>query len=217
MSRMQFLFSLLCFTAFSFLPSAQLPADPLRAPNPSPGAAAAAAPVPATPGAVDIRDIRGVVELEEAPPYALYGAGALLALAAVAGGFLLWRRRSRRPAPATDPATLSLISLRQAAYLYSQSDPVRFAAAVSEIIRGYLEQRFELPVTTRTTAEFFDHLERTGEACPEPLLPHRQQLRHWLSLCDLVKYAGHRPDQPAISSLTEQAGAFIETTRPKPE
>lgn len=176
---------------------------PLVANTPAP-AATNAAP------AADIRPQKPPVRLRAGwttwlPP--LLGA-VLLVLA-----WLAWRRyrRQRRVPPppvVIPPYRRALERLRAALDLIH--DPHRFTVEVSQTLRVYLEERFNLHAPERTTEEFLTELQ-AGQV----LTPLQQQLMaDFLTRCDLVKFARYEPGEPELRELYEAAVRLVEETEP---
>jgi hypothetical protein len=138
------------------------------------------------------------------PPWGLYGAilgGVLLAL-----GAALWWWRRRRPGEAPVP-TVSAPPVppdRAALARLAELDPAglpprAFYGALSEVARGYLEDRFGVPARARTTPETTALLNGREAPVGAPVA-------EWLAGWDLVKFA--RLDPPR-----EEAGAALEAVR----
>ena len=202
--------------------------DPSQSTNPSrsanrsrsanPAAASGSAPTanaaqPADAStADDIRDIRG--------PKHIFPLGLLLAWLAAAvvlaiGGYAVWRW-SRRPPP---PRKLELfeIALQRIEESRSLMQPAsvrEFSIAISDIVRGYIEDGFDITATHRTTEEFLHDLLDTSN---EALAAHRNLLAEFLGRCDEAKFAGAGLSIPIMESLHRSARIFvIESSKPVP-
>jgi hypothetical protein len=156
--------------------------------------------------APDIRDIR--------PPYLIPADWRVPVLAGTAVVLLLallwwgWRTlRARRP-----PLTLlqrTLQQLEATRSLMAAGDARAFAAAVSDVVRAYVEARFNVLATPRTTAEFLhDCLGQVGSA----LQSHEQALGEFLKFCDLAKFARWSLNGPEMQGMLASAQHFVETT-----
>jgi Domain of unknown function (DUF4381) len=156
--------------------------------------------------APDIHDIR--------PPYlipldwripVLIATATLLALALVWWG---WRRyRARRPPPTLLARTLLQLEATRA--LMQAGDGRAFAAAVSDVVRGYVEERFAVRATHRTTDEFLrDCLDQVGSA----LEAHEQALAEFLKYCDLAKFARWSLEGQQMQAMLDSARHFVEST-----
>ena len=186
------------------------PAWPASA-SPAPGVPASARPAPVPAAAVeDIRDIRGPKFIF--PPWLLPAiiAGAGL-LAWVAYG--LWRRLRRRRRPRVLlPFEIALQRLEAMRALMQPEDAREFSIAVSDVVRRYIEERFRVTATHRTTEEFLHDLLESVHA---PLARHRALLSEFLQQCDLVKFAGMSLTLQNMESLHHSARAFVlETAQP---
>ncbi len=161
--------------------------------------------------AADIRDIKPLRRIER-PIDWRWAAAAALALAAAAAGYLLWRRRSRPPAP-VEPPHLAAFRALEALRGLDVADPEalrRFYFGLSEALRAYIEDRFGLNATDLTSEEI---LLRTAEL--EGLgTPELESLERFLVDTDRVKFAEHRPGEAEISATYERALGFVEATRP---
>jgi len=158
----------------------------------------------------DIRDIRGpkVVPGSWIVPAALAGA-LVVALCAYA----VWRRRHRVDRPRI--LTLSektLERLEGTKPLMRPATAREFGIAASEVIRDYIEKRFDVVATQRTTEEFLQTLLQSSN---EALARHRSLLAEFLQQCDFVKFAGASLAVTDMESLFRSARGFVlETTEP---
>lgn len=84
-----------------------------------------------------------------------------------------------------------------------------FIVAVSDVLRSYIEGRFSVHAPARTTEEFL--LE--ASAADEGLAQRAEGLESFLTQCDLVKYARHRPGPEEAKAMLDGAGQFVEETR----
>ena len=160
----------------------------------------------AAPVAEDIRDIRGPKYL--LPDWlwsALLGGAVLLALSI----YGLWRWRRSRAARVLLPYEIALQRLEEIAALMSPARAREFSIAVSDIIRLYIEQRFNVTATRRTTEEFLRDLLDSSDAA---LARHQGLLGEFLHQCDFVKFAALSLTQQNMESLRQSARAFVLAT-----
>jgi HAMP domain-containing protein len=161
----------------------------------------------------DIRDIRG--------PKAVPGSWVLPAVLAVLAGAIvvalcaypLWRRRHRgtrrRSLTLSEQALERLENTRP---LMRPATAREFGIAASEVIRNYIEKRFDVIATQRTTEEFLQTLLQSSN---ETLARHRSLLEEFLHQCDLVKFAGASLAVTDMESLFRSARGFVlETGEP---
>jgi hypothetical protein len=162
--------------------------------------------VRAAPVAEDIRDIRGPKYL--LPDWfwpVLIGGAVLLALCV----YGLWRRRRGRAARVLLPHEIALQRLEEIAALMLPARAREFSIAVSDIVRVYIEQRFSVTATRRTTEEFLRDLLDSSEAA---LARHQGLLGEFLHQCDFVKFAALSLTQQNMESLRQSARAFVLAT-----
>jgi len=143
-------------------------------------------------------------------------AAALLALV-LAAALALWiflRRRGRRAAPPVPPwvrARHELETLRSEAA--SRGYPAeRGVSRLTDIVRGYLEERFAIPAPARTTPEFI----RKVESGSSPLgADDRKFLRDFMESADLVKFARSPARADALENAIGRAETLVERTTPR--
>jgi len=193
---------------------AGLGAAACHAAEPEPIAAStsgAAASGPAASGPEeDIRDIRGPKYVLPAWVLPAVAAGVLiLAL----GLYRVWRWRRNRRARILLPYEMALERLEDIRTLMQPAGAREFSIAVSDIVRSFIEQRFDVAVTRRTTEEFLRDLLETTHAS---LARHQSLLGDFLYQCDFVKFAGMSLTLQDMEALRQSARAFVLATA-KPE
>ena len=164
------------------------------------------ASVSAAPVAEDIRDIRGPKYLLPDWLWPVLLGGALLLALSVYG---LWRWRRSRAARVLLPYEIALQRLEEIAALMSPARAREFSIAVSDIIRLYIEQRFNVTATRRTTEEFLRDLLDSSDAA---LARHQGLLGEFLHQCDFVKFAALSLTQQNMEALRQSARAFVLAT-----
>jgi hypothetical protein len=160
--------------------------------------------------AEDIRDIRGPKAMPGSWVIPAAIAGALVvALCAYA----VWRRRHRRaPRRALTLSEQTLQRLEGTRPLMRPATAREFGIAASEAIRDYIEKRFDVVATQRTTEEFLQALLQSSN---EALARHRSLLAEFLQQCDFVKFAGASLAVADMESLFRSARGFVlETAEP---
>lgn len=166
-------------------------------------------PKPMSPPAVtaaseDIRDIRAPKSMPRIWPWIALGGGVT---AAGVAAWLAWRRR--KPARAPSPRDIALDRLEAALRWMTPGHVRDFCYEVSEIVRGYIEQRFQILAPRETTEEFLRELLGSTEST---LVAHREALSDFLGHCDLAKYAGWQFAVPEMESMHASARAFVTLT-----
>jgi len=160
----------------------------------------------AVPATEDIRDIRGPKVI--IPTWGLPAAVAAAVLLALCI-FWLWRRRSRRRVRVLTPFEIALKGLEDIRPLMLPGSAREFSTAVSDIVRTYIEKRFDITVTRRTTEEFLRDLLESSNAS---LVSHRALLGEFLQQCDIVKFAAMSLTVQNMESLRQSARAFVLAT-----
>lgn len=162
--------------------------------------------IQAAPAAPDIRDIRGP---RYVLPYWVLPALILVMVLIAAAIYGIWRWRSDRRAAPLLPHEFALRQLEEIRSLMQPSSAREFSTAVSDIIRGYIEQRFHVTATRRTTEEFLRDLLVSSN---ESLARHQGLLGDFLHQCDFVKFAALRLTLNNMESLLQSARAFVLAT-----
>lgn len=157
----------------------------------------------------DIRDIEGPVPL----PGTL--VPLWIAFAVFAGLLLifLWKRRKRKVVvPEKSAEALALERLEQVRSLLGEQTAREFVDSVSEIVRSYIERRFELKATRETTEEFLSGLKEKSDSA---LLPYSNVLTKFLHYCDLAKFARSFPGIDQMEEMFNSAKDLVVQTSTK--
>jgi len=162
--------------------------------------------------AANTNDIRGIKPPVEIPNEWLWlwitlAAVFVIALA-VTTWLLLRKRKALVPLPPPVPPHVRAKQRLAEAFQFL-SDPNRFCTEVSNTLRLYLEERFNLRAPERTTEEFLVEL-RTS---PHLTLDQKQSLGAFLESCDLVKFARFEPTESTLRQLHDAALRLVEETQ----
>jgi hypothetical protein len=160
----------------------------------------------------DIRDIRGPKSVVPGSSL-VYGVLAAVFVVALCVAYLIWRRRHREALPRNlTLAEQTLERLEATRPLMSPATAREFGIAASEVIRSYIENRFDVIATQRTTEEFLQTLLQSSN---EALARHRALLAEFLQQCDFVKFAGASLAVADMEALFQSARSFVlETGKP---
>lgn len=144
----------------------------------------------------DIHDIRPPVDIPNGWEWLWWVLGGALLLLAIWG---LWKWMQSRPKTASVPRLSPEMRARQQLddALRWLHEPKTFCTALSDAIRLYLEERFELHAPERTTEEFLNELQQSSRLDAEQKLT----LGEFLGSCDLVKFAKHEPAETELRTL----------------
>ncbi|HTA29287.1 MAG TPA: hypothetical protein VK731_02315 [Candidatus Cybelea sp.] len=152
--------------------------------------------------------------LIEIPNFWLWIIWSAVILALCAAGWLAWQHWRKKAAavlapPPVPPHVRARHALESALALLS--DPKAFSIAVSGVIRGYLEERFDFHAPDRTTEEFLYELQGTNLLTTEQKL----SLADFLANCDLIKFAKYEPTETELRALHAAALKLVNETEPR--
>jgi Domain of unknown function (DUF4381) len=154
----------------------------------------------------DIHDIRGPKAVLTAPSVVLAVlVGVFLVMLGAAYAIWRYRHRNARHRILT-LAEQTLERLDGTRPLMHPSTAREFGIAASEVIRSYIERRFDIIATQRTTEEF---LQTLLQGSNETLTRHRALLAEFLRQCDLVKFAGASLAVTDMQALLQSARSFV--------
>lgn len=171
--------------------------------------------LPEDRGEPTLNPIRGPVDLPARPIPLLYLLAGLAAAGALAGAafFLLKRRKNTNPSSATAiPAHEVAFQQLQAIIderLIERGEIKLFFGKISDVLRGYIENRFGIQAPRRTTEEFLRDISRNAPFDAD----RKRLLMEFLQDCDLVKFAEYTPACEEIERACGSCRAFIEATR----
>jgi hypothetical protein len=152
----------------------------------------------------DFHDIAPPVDYSLIPTWAIFVA-TFFALTII--GLIVWLiARSRQQAlPPKSARDRALEELERIADEIETANPYQFSIRVSDILRRYVTEQYNLPVTRQTSVEF---LEGQTKASPfsndEKLL-----LEDFLNRCDLIKFARYDATTADSRLLLEEATRFV--------
>lgn len=160
-----------------------------------------------------IAGIEGVIEMPAKPSYRWVWALCITGIAAAAVCWLHLRRRRgeelvRIFKPAHEIAYDRLRALVKQD-MVKAGKTKEFYECISDILRHYIEHRFNLRAPERTTEEFLVELSSANILSQSD----QDQLGEFLGHCDLVKFAKHNPTTEQIQRTFDLVRDFIETTK----
>lgn len=157
-------------------------------------------------------DIRGIKLPVEIPDYWMWVWIALAVVAFIAIGVVvgLMLRKRKKLVPLAPPVPPHLRAKQKLAEaLMFISDANRFCTEVSNTLRWYLEERFQLRAPERTTEEFLVELQTSRHLTVD----QKQSLGSFLESCDLVKFARHEPTEDNLRQLHDAALRLVDETQ----
>jgi|GEM_PF-3021930 len=176
---------------------------------------------------IDIRDIKPPLEMKinwiPSRKVLLWGAvGLALILLTVFLGIIAFRKKKTSPKskprsesipllPAHEVALAELKKLWDDFSQNSQSEEKikELYIRISEIIRIYLARRYKISTLEATTEELLDELSKLSLHVQDQML-----ISDFLTRCDLVKFARHRPQMTETEQSYQMAVEIIDRTRP---
>ncbi|MCI0532235.1 MAG: BatD family protein [candidate division Zixibacteria bacterium] len=163
----------------------------------------------------EIKGLKSQLELGSSIwKYLVPGMLLLLALAATA----LWFRLKKKPVPVRmaviPPWEKALRDLKQLQELFrtGKIEARAYYFQLSEIIRAYLEKRFDIPLLESTTQEIQVSL-------PEECLngTPKNKFLEFLNRSDLIKFAKLAPEKNNIDTDWQMVLDIVQNTMPRPE
>jgi hypothetical protein len=159
----------------------------------------------------DIHEIAPPVDYSLVPPWVIYGGVALGLIAIALIGWWI-RGRLRRPKPEQSPRDRALQELQYAAFEMEAVTPYQFSIRVSDILRRYVTEQYQLPVTRQTSVEFLAALAKASPFSED----ERSLLEDFLSRCDLIKFARYDATIEDSRLLLEEATRFVQGGKLEP-
>jgi hypothetical protein len=162
----------------------------------------------------DLRELRDATPPEQLPPLPVWRMPVLwaaLPLAAVALclGIVYYRRYARRPA-VIPPQQWAMQELDRisALSLASQHEVEQFYTLLSDVLRKYLEARYQVRAQEQTTAEFIAAIQHSPHLTTE----EQHTLHEVLERCDLAKFAREIPPAEECQATIAAARGLIAQT-----
>ncbi|OGW79560.1 MAG: hypothetical protein A3G33_07125 [Omnitrophica bacterium RIFCSPLOWO2_12_FULL_44_17] len=169
--------------------------------------------------ASDIRGIKGVLNIKTSPWIWIVPTVILMTVILsllirhylVKRSFLGAGKEESLLSP-SDEAFRALAELELTDWL-KRNEFKRYFFRLSEIVRKYLERRYQMPALESTTSEVSRSLSRIKEQCnPE----NTKSIVDLLEFCDLVKFAKYIPSPIEMVHKNKQAKAIVEKTKEIP-
>lgn len=139
---------------------------------------------------------------------------ALIVLMLVFIAFLIFLKRGlRKKSRIIPPWELAVTAIRDLLVRVRSGSvpPEKSIACLTDIVREYMEHRFELRAERQTTAEFMSDLER-GKGNLSGT--HREFLRSFLNAADQIKFARLPADEALFENAALKAEALVNETTP---
>ncbi|HEX8490923.1 MAG TPA: DUF4381 family protein, partial [Chthoniobacterales bacterium] len=158
-----------------------------------------------------IHEIAPPVDYSLVPPWVTYSS---IFLGLVLLGLIAWwiRKRSLRPKPQRSPRERALEELSGVRAEIETSTPYQFSIRVSDILRRYVTEQYQLPVTRQTSVEFLAMLAQASPFSED----EKALLEDFLNRCDLIKFARYDATIEDSRLLLEEATRFVEGGKLEP-
>ena len=158
----------------------------------------------------NIKDVKPPVDI----PGTLSLLWLLLVLLAIGGFlFLRWRQQKKPRAPIVvktpwEQAYEELQELERR-NLFGQGQIKEYFSRLSAIVRRYIEKRFDIQAPEMTTEEFLNSVKNA----PGIEARHKEILKNFLVLCDMVKFAKYGADEKEARQSFELVKRFVNETK----
>ncbi len=138
--------------------------------------------------------------------------GVLLLVAVVL--HFIYRRKHREVEAIPEPLSAHQIAYNDlerlsALDLISKGQIKEYYYRLSNIVRHYIENRFNLMAPERTTEEFLTEMMVTDRLTGD----HKELVGNFLEHCDMVKFAAYGPDGREIENSFNSAKKLVDETR----
>ncbi len=154
--------------------------------------------------ALEFHDITGPVDYFLLKPWMILSAvaGVLLLIGLTTWLIKSWRNR---PVAVVSPRQRALDRLARIQSEIDKLSPYQFSIRVSDILRQYVTDQYQLPVTRQTSVEFLNALAASSPFSSD----ERSLLSDFLNRCDLIKFARYDATREDSRLLLEEADRFV--------
>ncbi len=165
------------------------------------------------------KPIKGIMQVEGS--WLDYLGWIILGLHLLAAiiGLIIWLKTRRKPMVVTAPPTpeplhekaLRLLTALENENVWQRGEVKEYYVRLTDILRNYVEERFNVPALERTT----DELTAAANSHIE-LAFHAQKLHSILATADMAKFARAQPTPAEHISTMQAAKEIVMATIPKP-
>ena len=159
-------------------------------------------------------DISGPIELADPLPWKTIGAWTLFALIILVLIFFIVKNLRKQNVSTVTAGQKSLLALDNLAQIKGEKTSILYMEKISELLRIYIEERFQLQSTRQTTQEFLLSVShpRTIEEIDTRLAQHKESLQDCLELSDMAKFAHCPPNGQSLDDIENAVRSFIQKT-----
>jgi len=152
-----------------------------------------------------IHDIAPPIHYSLIPLWVIF-LGSVIALVLL--GLLVWLgsrlfRKGQRVLSPRERAEEALFEIEKE---IESTPPYQFSIRVSDVLRRYVLEQFDLPMTRQTSIEFLNSLTAAGKFSDDEKL----LLADFLERCDLIKFARYEATADDSRRLLEEARRFVQ-------
>lgn len=158
-----------------------------------------------------LHDIHGPVFLPEPVPYLLYIGVAVAVLLLLLAAWWWYKQRPKPVPPPIPPAVKARDELMRARELMVPDKALLYMDQISVILRNYIESRFTVQTSSRTTREFFSAMKLESQET-EKLFEYRDELQLCLERCDMAKYAHQSAEVDHMQQMENSVLSFVNRT-----
>jgi Domain of unknown function (DUF4381) len=150
------------------------------------------------------QDIAPPMSYSLIPPWMIFAGSAVVLLLT---GLLIWYGRKLWPKkqPVRTPRERTLGALDQMESELEQTPPYQFSIKVSDVLRRYVLEQYDLPMTRQTSIEFLNAIATTKNFTEAD----RSLLTDFLDRCDLIKFARYEATTADSRLLLDEARRFV--------
>ncbi len=154
--------------------------------------------------AQEFHDIAPPVEYSLVPPWVVFAASlAVLSLI----GLAIWygRKLFRKEQPTRSPRERAMDALSTMEKEVETVAPYQFSIRASDILRRYVLEQFDLPMTRQTSVEFLNAIASAANFNDD----EKTLLADFLNRCDLIKFARYEATAEDSRLLLDEARQFV--------
>jgi uncharacterized protein DUF4381 len=149
-------------------------------------------------------DIVPPVNYSLVPPWMIFvGSGLVLTVLGLA--FWYGRKLFHKEKALPTPRERALGALTEMEKAVERMNPYQFSIRVSDILRRYVMEQFDLPMTRQTSVEFLNAIGPAAKFTGE----EKTLLADFLNRCDLIKFARYDATSADSHLLLDEARQFV--------
>jgi uncharacterized protein DUF4381 len=152
--------------------------------------------------AQQFHDIAPPVDYSLLPTWVIF-VGTFFVLTLIGG--IIWLISRRKPVHIKSPRERTLELLDRIENEIQMLSPYQFSIRVSDILRRYVTEQYNLPVTRQTSIEFLNVI-KTASPFSED---EKALLKDFLDRCDLIKFARYEATTADSKLLLDEATRFV--------